>query len=138
MYATTDELRQRLGDMFAGLYQGLDGSPLEAEAESDLESASAEIDCLIGSRYTVPVTSGPAVPLLRSWCLTLAEEMAWMRSGKSDAPAGVTARATRVRDLLTRISTAALALPGTAEESAGMIITACDPPVFDRASMEGF
>ena len=138
MYASVDDLRLRLGDMYAPLYTGLDGAPLEAEAEKDLSAASAEIDCNIGGRYAVPVTAEAALPLLEGWALTLAEELAWSRSGKPDPPDGVKARAARVRDQLDRISRSELTLPGATEAGGGVILAASDPPVFTRDDMAGY
>lgn len=140
MYATSTELKQRIGDVYAALYTAADGSSMDAEMAADLAAASAEIDGLIGLRYETPVTAVSALPLLKSWTLTLAEELAWVRSGKSDLTENLKARIAYVRGLLDKIASGRMRLPGLAESaSAGtMLIAKADDPVFTRDEMEGY
>lgn len=140
MYATSAELRQRIGDIYAALYTDADGAPMDSEMEADLAAASAEIDALIGMRYGTPVTAEPALPLLKSWTLTLAEELAWVRSGKSDLPDNLKSRLAYVRGLLEKIAGGSMRLPGIAESDSGgtALIAKADDPVFTREGMEGY
>lgn len=143
-YATVQQLEERLGDVYAELYRGLDGSPMTAAAESDLSAASAEIDGFAGVRYAVPVTAWRALALLASWCLTLAEELAWARSGRT-TPDGVKERCKTVRERLRELADGKFSLAGALAEEAGsgaagggVSLVECDRPVFGRGRMEGF
>lgn len=140
MYATAADLKQRIGDVFAGLYVALDGSSMTSEMAADLAAASAEIDGMIGMRYATPVTAAAALPLLKSWELTLAEEQAWVRSGTSDLTENLKNRLAYVRGLLEKIADGHMRLPGVAEAVAtgSMLIAKADDPVFNRAKMEGY
>ena len=141
-YATANDLSLRLGDVYAELYRGLDGSPMTAAVESDLSAASAEIDGFAGVRYAVPVNAPQALALLGAWCLTLAEELAWARSGRA-TPEGVKERCRTVRERLRELADGRFSLAGTTLEessgaSGGMSLVECDRPVFGRSRMEGF
>ena len=141
-YATTRELAVRLGDLYAELYRALDGAPMDDAAASDLAAASAEIDGHAGVRYAAPVTAARALPLLSSWCLTLAEELAWARSGRA-TPEGVKERCRQVRELLKllaegKFSLAGAQAPEAAGPSGGVALVECDRPVFGRSRMGGF
>ena len=85
-YATLDDLLSRLSSLYGGLYADREGETMTREAQSDLDSAEAEINGLIGTRFRVPVTAEGSLPLLRHWAVTLAEELAWSRSGKGKMP----------------------------------------------------
>ena len=143
-YATTQQLAMRLGDVYAELYRGLDGEPMAEAAQADLDAASAELDGFAGVRYAVPVTAPQACGLFSAWCLTLAEELAWARSGRA-TPDGVKERCKTVRERLRELADGKFSLAGAAAEEAsagsangGVSLVECDSPVFGRARMEGF
>ena len=140
MYASVAELQRRIGDVYAELYVTAQGQAMTDEAGDDLAAASAEIDGACGMRYTVPVTSPQALPLLKSWCLTLAEELAWARSGRN-TPDGVKERVKAVRELLAKVAEGKFTLagadvPGT-EANGGIALVECEEPVFGRSRMKG-
>lgn len=142
MYATAPELIIRIGDVYAGLYTDADGGVMAAEIAADLAAAAAEIDGMIGMRYETPVTSVPALPLLKNWNLTLAEELSWVRSGKGDVPENVKNRVAHVRGLLGKIADGNMRLPGAqdsgSESPGGMLIARSEEPVFTRNQLEGY
>ena len=139
-YAGVNDLSLRLGDVYGELYTRLNGQRMDAEAGDDLGAASAEIDGYVGVRYTVPVTSAQALPLLKSWCLTLCEELAWARSGR-DIPEWVKERVKAVREQLARVAAGTFSLagadvPGT-ETGGGIALIEGEAPVFGRSRMRG-
>ena len=141
-YAAIADLQLRLSDLYGNLYRKLDGTAMTEEAQADLDAAEAEIDGLIGTRYAVPVESGAALPLLKAWTVTLAEELAWSRSGKSELPKNVTQRAETVRKNLTLIASGKMLLQAAAQdESSGggsVVEISGNTPVFGRDKMTGY
>lgn len=141
-YAAITDLQLRLSDLYGNLYRKLDGTEMTAEAQADLDAAEAEIDGIIGTRYAVPVQSGAALPLLKAWTVTLAEELAWSRSGKSEIPGNVRQRAETVRKNLSLISSGRMLLSAAAQdESSGggsVVGIAGNEPVFGRDKMAGY
>ena len=140
MYASAADLQTRIGDVFAELYRRLDGTTMADEASADLAAASAEIDGAVGMRYAVPVSSEQALPLLKNWCLTLAEELAWARSGRQ-TPESVKDRVKTVRELLGKVAAGSFSLAGASLQATENGIIAeieCDEPVFGRRRMRGF
>ena len=141
-YAAIADLQLRLSDLYGNLYRKLDGTAMAEEAQADLDAAEAEIDGLIGTRYAVPVESGAALPLLKAWTVTLAEELAWSRSGKSELPKNVTQRAETVRKNLTLIASGKMLLQAAAQdESSGggsVVGISGNDPVFGRDKMTGY
>ena len=141
-YAAIADLQLRLSDLYGNLYRKLDGTAMTEEAQADLDAAEAEIDGLIGTRYAVPVESGAALPLLKAWTVTLAEELAWSRSGKSELPKNVTQRAETVRKNLTLIASGKMLLQAAAQdESSGggsVVGISGNAPVFGRDKMTGY
>ena len=141
-YAAIADLQLRLSDLYENLYRKLDGTAMTEEAQADLDAAEAEIDGLIGTRYAVPVESGAALPLLKAWTVTLAEELAWSRSGKSELPKNVTQRAETVRKNLTLIASGKMLLQAAAQdESSGggsVVGISGNTPVFGRDKMDGY
>lgn len=141
-YAAIADLQLRLSDLYGNLYRKLDGTAMTEEAQADLDAAEAEIDGLIGTRYAVPVQSGAALPLLKAWTVTLAEELAWSRSGKSELPKNVTQRAETVRKNLTLIASGKMLLQAAAQdESSGggsVVGISGNTPVFGRDKMTGY
>ena len=141
-YAAIADLQLRLSDLYGNLYRKLDGTAMTEEAQADLDAAEAEIDGLIGTRYAVPVESGAALPLLKAWTVTLAEELAWSRSGKSELPKNVTQRAETVRKNLTLIASGKMLLQAAAQdESSGggsVVGISGNDPVFGRDKMTGY
>lgn len=139
-YATVADLQIRLSDVFGELYKTLEGESMTTEAGEDLAAASAEIDGAAGVRYVVPVTAEAALPLLKSWCLTLTEELAWARSGRI-TPESVTARCKVVRDYLSRLLEGKYSLAGASapeKTGSGVAVIECEPPAFGRGKMRGF
>ena len=142
-YATEADLLVRIGKVNAGLYRGTGDTIDSAAAQADLDAASAEIDTYIGCRYRLPVVQAHALALLKIWTLTLAEELAWSRSGKIEIPKGVAARVEYIRKQLAAIAEGKLQLPGAEEKSASdggakLSIAAGAEPVFTRDKMGGF
>ena len=141
-YAGIADLQLRLSDLYGNIYRRLDGSAMTEEAQADLDAAEAEIDGIVGTRYAVPVESGAALPLLKAWAVTLAEELAWSRSGKGDLPKNVQTRAETVRANLRLIAAGKMLLPGASQnESSGggsVVAIAGNDPVFGRDRMEGY
>lgn len=137
MYACLDDLNARIG-----IAEAAQIYPDIATAEADLESASAEIDAALCVRYSVPVAAEAARPLLRDWCLTLAEERAYARIAGSEFGEKVKLRVERVRKLLDEIRAGTFQLPGNPEETAaggsGASFLRIDEPVFGRDRMRGF
>ena len=144
MYASVKDLQLRLGPVYADLY----AESFEAETpdntvpESDLAAAGAEIDGMIAVRYALPVTAAASAQLLKNWCITLAEELAWARSGKEETPANVKERVEQVRKNLQRVADGAMLLPGALQsgDAGGGSVVAVegDPPVFGRKKMKGY
>ena len=136
-YASTDELHRRLGPVYQDLYAADDSeTPL-----ADLESGAAEIDGMIGIRYEIPVRGTAAAALLKNWNLTLAEELAWARSGKEETPQNVQERVKTVREYLDRIAAGKMLLAGavqTGDTGGGSVVCIDgDEPIFGRRQMKG-
>ncbi len=112
-YASCDDLRMRLGPVFRDLYAEDD----DTVPQADLDAAAGEIDGMISVRFVVPVTAENSGKLLNSWNVTLAEELAWARSGKSETPQNVQDRVKQVRTLLQRVCTGEMLLPGVSLQS---------------------
>ena len=141
-YAAISDLQLRLSDLYSNLYCRLDGSAMNDEAQADLDAAEAEIDGIIGTRYAVPVESGAAIPLLKAWTVTLAEELAWSRSGKSELPKNVSDRAATVRKNLASIASGKMLLPAAVQDETsggGSVVgISGNTPVFGRDKMAGY
>lgn len=137
-YASCDDLRMRLGPVFRDLYAEDD----DTVPRADLDAAAGEIDGMISVRFVVPVTAENSGKLLNSWNVTLAEELAWARSGKSETPQNVQDRVKQVRTLLQRVCTGEMLLPGAEQSgSSGGGNVVCidgDTPVFGRRNMKGY
>jgi len=133
-YAVAEDLRGRIGDSaFEEIYTS------EEAAASDLESASAEIDGAIASRYRLPVRGSRTLALLKDWNLTLAEERAYARCAGSSFAEKVKLRVEQVRKYLEMIRSGAFRFPDAEENKAGSVAFASGkPPVFGRGNMEGF
>lgn len=142
MYAAPEDLKKRLGDVFASLYVKLDGSLMDEEIASDLAAADGEINGMIGTRYVVPVVSDTAKDLLKNWAVTLAEELAWSRSGKSELPKNLQSRLDTVRKQLERIAEGKMVLPGAVQDNVtgggSVVYVEIDDPVFGRKNMGGY
>lgn len=144
MYASVKDLQLRLGPVYADLYAESFSSeePDNTVPESDLAAAAAEIDGTLGVRYTLPVTSQSAAALLKNWCITLAEELAWARSGKEETPANVKDRVAQVRKALQRVADGTMLLPGavqSANSGGGSVVTVeGSEVVFGREKMKGY
>lgn len=142
MYATPEDLKIRLGEVFKSLYVKLDGSAMTEEVTSDLAAAEGEINGMIGTRYVVPVSSPGANELLKNWTVTLAEELAWSRSGKSELPKNLQNRLDIVRKQLERIAEGKMVLPGAVQDNVtgggAVVCVEIDEPVFGRKNMEGY
>lgn len=136
-YANCDDLRLRLGPVFRDLYAEDDTVP-----RADLDAAAGEIDGMIAVRFVVPVTAEESERLLKSWNVTLAEELAWARSGKNETPQNVQDRVKQVRALLQKVCTGEMLLPGAEQSgSSGGGNVVCidgDEPIFGRRNMKGY
>jgi phage gp36-like protein len=142
MYATIDDLKKRLSRFYAELYADANGTVDEELMTEDLLAATAEIDGSVAARYQTPVTADGALPLLKSWCLTLVEEIAWSRGGRDELPENVKDRAKAVRDNLRRAGDGTFRLPAAPAETTsgqgGASILSVAEPVFTREKMSGF
>ena len=141
-YATTADLFLRLSDLHSGVYRNLDGSMMNDEPESDIAAAEAEINGAIGVRYTVPVASASAAALLKAWTLTLAEDLAWSRSGKDALPKNLSDRLENVRRCLREVAKGEMDLPGAVENTAAgagsVVLVEGNRPEFTREKLTGF
>ena len=144
MYASVKDLQLRLGIVYADLYaESFEAAvPDNTLPESDLAAAAAEIDGTLGVRYKLPITSAAASALLKNWCVTLAEELAWARSGKEETPANVKDRVAQVRKSLERMAEGTMLLPGAVQSahSGGSSVVAVEgnDVVFGRNKMKGY
>ncbi|MPN58492.1 hypothetical protein SDC9_206197 [bioreactor metagenome] len=137
-YATASDFEERLGALFGNVYPGVDGA---AAAQSDLESAAAEVDGALAFRYTLPVTGTRSLALLKDWTLTLAEERAYARTAGSGFAEKVKTRAAQVRAYLEMVRTDRFRLPDAEERKSSnspLTLTKAEPPVFGRDNMEEF
>lgn len=143
MYATTDNLKNRLKSFFDQLYADADaegGVNLE-DAAADLEAAEAEVDASAAVRYTVPVTEVAAQAILKNWTLTITEELAWRRSAQGTTPDNVKDRVKEVRRQLERLSEGKVVIAAaveSAKSAGGAAIVSAAEPVFTREKMRGF
>ena len=144
-YASAQELRQRIGEsVFNEIYGLSERSELSgcSEITDDLESAGAEIDGALASRYALPVTGPRSLALLKDWNLTLAEERAYARPAGSGFTEKIKRRVDQVRKYLEMIRTDAFKLPDAAENSSGsaggIALIRRDEPIFDRKKMDGY
>lgn len=136
MYATAEDLAARLGTVYPMIY-GDDS----AAAASDIDSAAAEINGAIAGRYRVPVTAAAALPLLKDWTLTLAEERTYSRSAGPDYSDKVKRRVDQVRKYLEMIRTDQFRLAAEENQSiagGGVAMVQSETLVFDRDSLAGF
>lgn len=130
-YVTIDDLRTRLAGFFDELYPDL------VLPEADLMAARAEVDAAAGMRYSLPLKNNS---LVKNWILTLAEELAWSRSGRGRAPENVVERVGVVRHQLSELAAGNLRLTGQ-EETASTESVAMfegETPQFTRAKLAGF
>ena len=149
-YASAEELRQRIGgsvfdeiyNVSAQLVLQSSSSDGGSDITDDLESAAAEIDGAIASRYALPVTGSRSLALLKDWNLTLAEERACARPAGADFTEKIKRRVDQVRKYLDLIRNDQFRLPDAAENSSGsgstIALVRRDDPVFDREKMGGF
>jgi phage gp36-like protein len=142
MYATTQELKDRLKYAVDGLYSDESGIVDDDLISDDLIAASAMIDGSAAARYQTPITAEAALPLLRSWCLALAIELAYGRAASDELPKKVKGAADNVRTLLTRLESGSFKLPGAPAETANgpgaAAIIEIDEPFFTSERMKGY
>lgn len=135
MYAAVEDLAARLGTVFAATY-GDD----PAAAVSDIDSAAAEINGAIAARYRVPVTAPAALPLLKDWTLTLAEERTYSRCAGPDYSDKVKRRVDQVRKYLEMIRADQFRLQAEENRPAaggGVALVQSEPPVMTRDNLAG-
>lgn len=144
-YASAEEFRQRIGGgVFDEIYDVSDQSDLSDRSDitDDLESADAEIDGAIASRYALPVTGERSLALLKDWNLTLAEERAYARPAGGDFTEKIKRRVDQVRKYLDMIRADQFRLPdapeNTASSGSSIALIRRDEPIFDREKMGGF
>lgn len=132
-YATENDLKTRLGSAYEEIY------PESAAALQDLLDAQAEIDGTLMMFYQVPITAEQALPLLKSWTLTLAEERAYVRTAGSRFSDKIRKRVEQVRARLTEIRKEQFTIPG-AEKSLNSQVSflEMDMPVFTRDTLKNF
>ncbi len=141
MYATAADLENRMKRQYAAIYADETTGEVDTSlVAEDLEASSAEIDGFLANRYVVPVTDTAPLVLLKSWNLTLAEELAWSRTPGSTIPEKVTKRVENVRDLLDRVVDGDYQILAT-EKSTGIgnaAVVKADPPVMNREDLAGW
>jgi phage gp36-like protein len=132
-YATEHDLKNRLGSAFAEIY------PDPTVSIEDLQDAQAEIDGTLMMYYQVPVTAEQALPLLKGWTLTLAEERAYARTAGSRFSDKIRKRVDQVRARLSEIRKEQFILPG-AEKCLNSQVSflEMDMPVFTRKNLKDF
>ncbi len=130
-YATLDDLRTRLSGFFDELYTDT------ILPEADLQVAQAEVDAAAGVRYSLPLGSNA---LVRNWVLTLTEELAWSRSGRTAAPVNVTERVAAVRRQLADLLAGRLMLSGQTGNAAAenSVMFEGETPQFTRHKLKGY
>lgn len=130
-YVTIDDLRTRLAGFFDELYPDL------VLPEADLMAARAEVDAAAGMRYSLPLKNNS---LVKNWILTLAEELAWSRSGRGRAPENVVERVGVVRRQLAELAAGRLQLTGQEETASteNVAMFEGETPQFTRAKLAGF
>ncbi len=136
-YATKQDLKNRLGRHFDSLYDVL----TDDIVNSDLASAQAEIDANIQSRYLLPITDESTIVLLRSFELTLCEELAWSRVAPDNVPGSLVVRVKTVRESLRRISDGVMKLSAIElheTNAATAVFTKSDDPIFTATNMSKF
>lgn len=143
MYCTTTDLQDRLKSFFDQLYadEEAEGGVNLEDAALDIEAAQSEVDGAAGVRYSVPVEATAALPLLKNWTLTIAEELAWRRDAQGKTPENVKDRVKEVRKQLERLAKKEVVLQGAVESSTssgGASIVSAAEPVFTREKMSGF
>lgn len=160
-YATTAQLNRFLHDVYGQLYyvapetdaemtdQQLADAEAAAQAEAaqlaedDLDAASAEIDGALGCRYLVPVARAEVLPMLRTWCLALAAELAWGRSAQAEPPKNLVERCKHIRARLAEYEAgnrilAADQARDTGGRAAVAAIVQADTPLMTRAKLGGW
>jgi len=161
MYATAEQLDRFLHDTYDQLYYVAPETTSEMTeeelaaasaaalvataqlADDDLEAASAEIDGALGVRYAVPVSRATVLPMLRTWCLALAAELAWGRSAMAEPPPNLVARCKAIRDRLDEYGDGSKSLaadPAATPDAgaAGAALVQGDAPLFTRAKLGGW
>ena len=144
-YASAQELRQRIGGSIFDEIYGLTVSAVLSERTDiaeDLESAAAEIDGAIASRYVLPIAGERSLALLKDWNLTLAEERSYARPAGGGFSEKIKRRVDQVRKYLDMIRTDQFRLPDAPENAASsggtIALVQRDEPIFDREKMGGF
>ena len=138
-YATVDDLKNRMKEFYNELY--LDGESVNDDlASEDLAAVSAELDGALGNRYSIPITASSAMPLLRSWALTLCEELAWCRGDAVEVPEAVEKRCAKVRELLVFYADGKRRLSGAAQvvNSESVSLVQAATPVMTRDDLAGW
>lgn len=141
MYTTLAKFEKKLKREYAAIYGDENGVVDEELVTDDLNAAAVAIDGKIAGRYSVPVTAPASLPLLDSWNLILAMELAYARSEGTTIPEKIKAAADDVRKQLDAIAEGTGKLPGAAENSSGTgscVIVSAATPVFTREKMSGF
>jgi len=143
MYADISQLRGRLKNSFDGIYDAVVAGSVTTfpDAQADLEAANGQVDGYLAGRYLAPVTADAVLPLLQHYTLTLASELAYMRSAGSEMPKKIADAVKQVRADLQAIADGNKRLPGVPETAVGQggaSILSIEKPVFDQKSMEGF
>lgn len=132
-YASENDFKERLGSLFAEIY------PDPSFVLLDLLDAQAEIDGVLSLFYQTPVTAEQALPLLKSWTLTLAEERAYVRTAGSRFSEKLKKRVEQVRLRLDEIRKEQFSIPGAEKRMDSQIsFLEMDMPVFTRDSLKFF
>ena len=142
MYTTIAKFKSALKREFDSIYSNDAGVVDETLAVDDLTAAAAAIDGKINVRYAIPVIAPESLPLLESWNLTLAKELAYARSEGTTIPEKIKTLADAVRNQLDAIADGDRKLPGAARENSkgvgAVSIVSSSKPIFKREQMRGF
>jgi len=108
-----------------------------------IDNAEGEVDSYISARYDIPVTDTEALRVIRSWALTLVEEIAYGLIPGREIPDGVKTRAKITRTQLEMVAEGKRGLgasitPTERADGASAIIVDGPAAVMGRTNLEGF
>ena len=143
-YITRTNVQDRLRRSYTTLYTPKGASEVDTDlVDADIDGAEGEVDGYLAQRYTVPVTAAQALRSIRSWCLTLVEEIAYGAIPGRKLPESISTRAAAVRTRLEAVADGSLSLgsaetPGERADAADAIVVDGETPVMGRTNLAGF
>ena len=141
-YLSRTDVENRLRRSYETLYKRAGAVDTDL-IDADIEQAEAEVNSYLAQRNTVPITDTMALRVIRSWSLTLVEELAYGAIPGRKLPESVATRAKAVRVQLAKAADGTLSLgaaqtPSERAAAAEAIIVDAVDPVFGRDNMKGF